>query len=398
MSENSFFIPGLPKDSQPPASASSPRPHSEQGNRAATPPAPHNEQGNLAQAREPDRYQPADSADKSAPPHPLRVHPLTTLCVAALLAALLVQALVSQSTGSIPIAFAVFGSTVVFGFLFSLVPFAILGKSNRALNLAMCVQMCLGIAGAGYMTYLHTLRVEDQKVIASAEASLSGLNGEMRRQLSAGDAASISPADIDHTAQAMNKAADKLQGDDAAVLRASATLMADLAERNRAFDELSDQLEALGGLDPSTMASRDDILQRIALIDQFLTLNRRFEAELKLTPRRFRESLVKQGLNQRQLARAENEFAAGFKLPMQVQFRQLQARFGSAARAYLGILADQWGRWTYSNATGQVVFEDSDAIAQFNQASETLQGSMLAMATIQREVLNVNLAQSPSDE
>ncbi len=419
MSDNSFFIPGLPNSAAPtplqtPPPSGNPSkpmgdtlPHNEQGGRTTAVAAPHNEQGGRTAAREPDRYEPsvkplvatiaaAESCDRrGAGPvsrtHPLHVHPLTTLCVAALLATLLVHATISTQPSAMTMAFAMFAGIVVGSLVIALVPFLFMRRSNRVLNLAMCVQMCLSIAGVGLMTWQSTASVEDQKIMSQAQASLSNLSGNMRRQLTHGEVAVVESADIDRAADALADAADKLDGNDAAVLRATAVLMSFFAERNHAFDALSDELESLGGLDPSTMKSRGDIQHRLTLIDQFLMLNRAFANELKAAPRQFRDSLVKEGLDHRELARAENEFAAGFKLPMQLQFRRLQVQFGESAKAYLGLLESQWGRWSFSTDTGQVVFENTSVIEEFNQASDTLQGSMLAMASIQREAMNVNL-------
>lgn len=340
----------------------------------------------------------APGAKNTKAPHPMRVHPLTSLCVAALLTALLVHAMVSSSPGAMTIAFGLFAAIVVGGLVVAMIPFLVFRKSNRVLNFAMCLQMCAGIAGAGLLTWRETEKTEDQKVIGQADASILSLNGKMRSQLKLGEAAVIDTADIDRAADVLAGAADKLEGGDAAVLRAAASLMSSFADRNQAFDSLSAELEEMGGLDPSTMKSRDDIEKRLSLISQFLTLNHEFEGELKSAPRRFRDSLVKEGLGHKELARAENDFAASFKLPMQLQFRRLQAQFGESAKEYLGLLSSQWGHWTFSTDNGQVVFQNQTVIERFNQASDALQGSMLAMASIQREVLNVDLVADLSDE
>lgn len=414
MSDNSFYIPGLPPEGSapptPPVSKPSKpmTPHNEQGGRAVA--APHNEQGGRTPQREPDRYEPSEKSrlkteERESPEtnrgvnqsSPFRVHPLTTLCVAALLATLLVHATTSTHPSAMATAFIMFGVIVVGSLALAMVPFLILRRSNRVLNLAMCVQMCMGIAGIAASTWQRTQAVEDQKVIGNANASLSDLSGKMRRQLTHGEVAIVDPVDIDRAAESLANAADKLEGSDAAVLRATAELMSFLAERNHGFDALSDELESLGGLDPSSMKSRGDIQHRLSLIDQFLSLNSRFTSELKNAPTQFRASLVKAGLGQRDLAQAENEFAAGFKLPMQLQFRQLQSQFGESAKAYLSLLESQWGRWTFSSDTGQVVFENSSVIEQFNNASDALQGSLLAMASVQREALNVNLLSNAGD-
>lgn len=322
-------------------------------------------------------------------PNPFKVSPITALCVTGLLAALLVRASVSHHEFAMTQAFIAFGVGVIIFLGISLIPFWLTKRSNLVLNTSMCVLTCLGIVIAGLRAWEDSNIVEDKRTVASVDRQMDALKDKAKRQVETGGSPDVTSADLTKAAAAMRKASLKLDGDEAAAMRSSSSLMSEFAERNQQFTAVIDRFAQLGGLDPSTIKSREDVQQRLDLTRQFLALNESFALHVKNTPRRFRELLMKEGVEQRKLARAESEFANGFKLRLQIKLREVEKRFGESASAYLSVLHEEWGQWKLDPASGQVVFEDESAIGRFNRASESLQAAMKAENEIQRQILDM---------
>jgi len=371
-----FFIPGAPPEKPRSDSSSLPQRTANDSPESA---APARRPGIAADA----------AARQQAKPSPFRVSAITSLCVTGLLAALLVRASVSHHEYAMTQAFIAFGVGVIVSLGISLIPFWIARRSNRVLNVSMCVLTCLGIIGTGIRAWEDSTIVLNKRTVANVDLQIDALRDKAKRQMSETGSASVTTEDLNKAAFSMQKASMKLDGDEAAAMRSSATLMSEFAERNQQFKAVIDRFAQLGGLDPATIKSRDDIQQRLDLTRQFLALNESFTQHVKNTPRRFRELLMKEGVEQRKLARAESEFSNGFKLRFQIRLREVEKRFGESATEYLAVLLDEWGQWKLDPATGQVVFEDETAIRKFNRASESLQTAMRAENDLQRQILDM---------
>lgn len=370
-----FFIPGAPPQT--------PRP--EDGAPASRAAAPCQQSAPL-----PRPGGPVDGTPRAEDsPSPFKVAPVTALGVAGLLAALLVRASVSHHEYAMTEAFTAFAVGVIGALGISLVPFWLARRSNAVLNASMCVLMCVGILSAGLRAWEDSNIVDDKLAMASVDRQMDALRDKAKRQVEAAGTADVSAEDLNKAAYTMRKASMKLEGDEAAGMRSSATLMSEFAQRNQQFKAVIDRFATLGGLDPASIRSQEDIQQRLDLARQFLVLNESFATHVKNTPRRFRELLLKEGVEQRKLARAESEFANGFKLRLQIKLREVEQRFGEAATDYLAVLDQEWGQWRVDAASGQVVFDDDSAIPRFNRASERLQTAMHAESEIQRQILDM---------
>ncbi|MBC7773451.1 MAG: hypothetical protein H7210_13220 [Pyrinomonadaceae bacterium] len=317
--------------------------------------------------------------------------PVTALCVAGLLAALLVRASVSHNEFAMTEAFTAFAVGIIMALGISLIPFWIARRSNKVLNTSMCVLTCMGIVSAGMRAWEDTNIVENKSTVANVDRQMDVLKDKAKRQLETGGVADVTTEDLAKAAVSMRKASMKLDGDEAAAMRSSSRLMSEFAQRNQEFKAVIDRFTELGGLDPGTIKSQEDIQQRLGLAQQFLALNESFAQHVKNTPRRFRELLMKEGVDERKLARAESEFSNGFKLRLQIKLREVEKRFGESAGDYLAILNEEWGQWKVDLTSGQVVFQDDAAIPRFNRASESLQAAMKAELEIQREILDMQV-------
>jgi hypothetical protein len=220
------------------------------------------------------------------------------------------------------------------------------------------------------------------------QAASDAARDKAREQLAKGEMVDVA-AETDALRQTVSAAAANATGDDAAILRASSKVLAqiqDAAGKHQAA--LMAFLEA-GGIDPAALKSADAVTTSRTRLDAFCSSNEDMRRFLVAVPDEFGRLARSEGASEVAAGAASRGFLSTFPQASLLRLRKLDADFCGHARNQLGILAEHSGSWQVDAEAGlrfgesvpeTVVAsydESGDAILRIGAEQEELQRKLM---------------------
>ncbi len=278
----------------------------------------------------------------------------------------------------------------------ALVVYLIAKRSSRAFNIAMSTLLTLSIVSNGVSILNHrraAAAAEAERTVQSLDAARQELAESVRKNRDQPDAAARNAQDVAGITDTIENRAANLTGDGAVVMRVGAAVIKSVTAVASKVGEASDRFAQLGGIDPVSLKSPRDIIDRLALLDDLAAKNKALADGIRAMPEEYRLGLIKAGFDKGKAGLHSDEFAKGANIPRQINSTRLRDASIAANREYLALLKDLWGKWAVQD--DQLVLDDDAAIQKLRAALERIEAAEKA----ESDAANANVdaaAASPS--
>jgi hypothetical protein len=296
-----------------------------------------------------------------------RVHPIVaTLTLLVFIASLCISG--TSGTSSLIVAVATPLIAVLVGLPLAIAAFYITKRSSLAFNLTLGVVV---VATLGLVCTMPIRRSSATKSQAASNeealAALKRANARMReatrQRLESGNG-SPNQEGLDAYIKSLEEAAAKATGPEAIAIRAIIPMARSMGGAANHVLESRAKYFSAGALGNASLRERQDILDRIALLDALGAANLKFEQTIGTALKTYDETLLANGAPAAAVAAFQSGTHA--KYENYHELCRIRAEFVKASRSYLEVLADNFGHWTLSETKFQ--FEDDVAAEALNQA------------------------------
>jgi hypothetical protein len=145
-------------------------------------------------------------------------------------------------------------------------------------------------------------------------------------------------------------------------------------------------LENEGFTKPASLASREAIHARAEAVSRFDKANAELLTFYRGVEDAYREELKKERINEMALRQAVDGFRAGANIPLNITIREADAALAQLMQKTLDLLDRSWGRWRVAD-TGEVLFDEDEALAQFSAVQNELQQTAERQRVAQNELI-----------
>jgi hypothetical protein len=175
-------------------------------------------------------------------------------------------------------------------------------------------------------------------------------------------------ASLNKLSQVLDQAAKTSTGEDAQVWKASQAYLLRMQAVQLAYQAASSNLTAARVLSTSNLDSREALMERRAVVQEFLKSNADLKNFLSNGEDNFRAELVRLKVSQATIDSAIIGFhkSSAAQLPVVAEIRTDDDRIGRGMLTVLDLLDVNWGHWSYNPETGHVRFESTDLVEQYN--------------------------------
>ncbi|MEM6855904.1 MAG: hypothetical protein AAF593_15970 [Planctomycetota bacterium] len=187
-------------------------------------------------------------------------------------------------------------------------------------------------------------------------------NIELLQRSLRGEDISEASDQLKHYVGELDRISGDLRGDEAAMMRAAATVLRTLEGPNQDYHEVFNAFDAAGGVDAATLRDRESCQSRLVLIDEFERANEALATAIDQLEPKMRAELKREGIT----GAAARQFMTGWSRSSNVStLRDIRATDRQLAQAFRGMvqhLHDHMYQWTIDEQ-GELVFRD-DAAAE----------------------------------
>jgi hypothetical protein len=191
------------------------------------------------------------------------------------------------------------------------------------------------------------------------------------------------------TRQAMDRAAEKASGTEAAMMRASSAYFGRIqaaAERYTTHHTVLTDAEVLS---PVELKERGEIERRRGIVRDFVGANEHLAKTISSGADLFEEELRKAHLPERAHAEVMSGFKRGFDRtrPISLKIRALDAEFGQLMMSVLDLLDGQWGKWRFDADDDLLYFDDDTVEEKYTGYVERIDELAQEQEELQRQLL-----------
>lgn len=199
---------------------------------------------------------------------------------------------------------------------------------------------------------------------------------------------------IESTQRALDQAAERATGTDAAIMRATSAYMAVIREATETFTKEAVALQNAEVLDTSDLHDRGQIEERRQIVARFITANGQLTETMKSGEQLFATELDKQSLTGALRADVLTGFKTGFgrTLPLTLKVRNADADIALSMLQVLALLETQWDRWRYDADAGVLEFDEDAAAEKYTELLTGIEATAEIQAVAQRELFEVQRA------
>ncbi len=241
-------------------------------------------------------------------------------------------------------------------------------RSNRVGNVMFCAGVLL--ASFGQMHLMSKRTEKREQAIATMRAFDEQLKGRQLEQVKRGEQIDAGAGFRERTEQ-LEKAAANLDARTQAVTKEMIAILSEAREANVATEQAAEKLVQLGGCDPNTFATKQDVADRIALVDRLLEADQTRKATVQHTFLLGRRRLVAAGASQEEAIAIVARWDRDMKSIAAVQ--QKQREFTNVMRTVLVLLHDRWGDWAWQEQKQIVEFGDVKLLSEWEGLMKKLQ-------------------------
>jgi hypothetical protein len=250
-----------------------------------------------------------------------------------------------------------------------------LSTSSRPIwaTIGLVAFLLLVVGGGVALKVIRERNLAKQRADQAAIAKLEAESAAARQAIAAeyeqtGEVSAEHQDKLIKNMEAMGKAT----GGDLEKLTSSVSVIArEWADLSTKYTDFVDTFSKAGGLQLDSLDSLEKIDGRIAIVLEGRRWNDEITRSVRGGSDRLEKMLLDKGFTPK---RAQEDAAvAAEKWGTLLEMRAIQSRFLSSCMDYLTILREQWGAWQIDPNSGQVVFEKTEAIDQFNDAAQRVQ-------------------------
>ncbi len=340
---------------------------------------------------------PTDHEPLTPPPSPmpppsrwkLDIHPVVVFLAVMLLVIRIIRGvsahMLAYEMGSL--VFGVIVACIIAGVLYF-----VLGRSARAFNVTLGVLLAAGVAESGY-TIWHganaARRASSNEVAGTAARAVEDVKRQYREQVRAKGNTQTDTNPTDNAAESDADLAARLEEEETMIAVAAAAVTAEFNDKARAMAQMIEQYIDMGTFEAGRFQSLDDVDEQLQFIAEFAAANADLDQVVRGAPSRFRNLLADNDISDARLLEAQQAYILGTKHDLQVRLREAETRFAAAATDYLTVLRDHWGKWSVSQESGAVAFEDEAAQREFDAAAHRLATTVHDEAEIRNKLFDV---------
>lgn len=184
----------------------------------------------------------------------------------------------------------------------------------------------------------------------------------------------------------IDEAAGQMEGLDGATLQIGSALLREMHRDVAVYETAADRLFGVGGIDPATINTANDLEQRLVLVRTVREASDRIAAHAESLPTRLSEALAKAGFEPSAVDTAVAGVHRGGNLDLILQIHQHERAICNSMLTILELLEREWGRWAV-DAQGLVEFDRPDAAIAFAQLQRIASDRALEQEDAQRLLL-----------
>lgn len=259
--------------------------------------------------------------------------------------------------------------------------------------LGMLVSLVLlGIWG---MNFVHGFRtaLQNRKAANSLNQTLTEANDNLKKEIAQKGA--LGPDAGKDNAQkiknAFDKASTELTGNAALAAKAGSAYIAKMQGLVANYTAAAQAIKSPPALNMSGVQRREDLAAKKELVNKFMDANEKLMAFFTKAEDVFRNELVRVKLP---AAEIETELKGYRRTATDRNFlilkiRMTDQRIGTAMLGMLDTLDTSWGNWKYSPKKKNVIFQDTAAVAKYNEYFRNMNAAAKEQAELQAELLNL---------
>ena len=273
----------------------------------------------------------------------------------------------------------------------------LLMKPGGRTNIAVCSLAGLGFIGVQIALtapdLLNSLHARARTLARPDEAieNVTAANKDLSRQTGTSLKSNAPAPNLKQFSQALDQAAKANAGEDALVWKGSQAYLARIQTIQQAYQVASSNLTAARVLSTSNLTSRQTIIDRRALVEEFLKCNADLKNFMNGGEDNFRSELVRQNVSPAVIESVISGFhkTSVAQVPVVSEIHSQGDRIGRGMLTVLDLLDVNWGHWTYNPADGHVQFESPNLVEQYNAILKGIAEAAKEQATAQGRFVQV---------
>jgi type II secretory pathway pseudopilin PulG len=158
-----------------------------------------------------------------------------------------------------------------------------------------------------------------------------------------------------------------------------------------AYTVAAGELTAAKVLAASTLGQREQIANRVAVVQKFLAANDAFKSFLEHSDSNFRKEMAAAGCTPQQAEAAFKGFRKNWdaQAPLIMSIRETDDRLGHSMLEVLGLLDTQWDQWRFDTTKGVLRFEDRSVLTKYNTLMADIKETAAEQAEAQKRLAAV---------
>lgn len=251
----------------------------------------------------------------------------------------------------------------------------------------------LGFWGVGFVRG-YRMAMQNRKAAQAVAQAAKEIKQDMKKELAEKGTASpdASQAGAEKLKKAFDNASKQLTGDDALVAQAGAYYMARLQNVVNDYTAAAQAIKSpLVFMNMNGVDQREQLATRKATVNKFLEANEKMLSFITKAEIIFREELVRAKVSPAALETALKGYrqTADERNYLTIQIRMDDQRIGNAMLGMLDLLDSNWGNWKYNPDKKNVIFQDTDAVAKYNEYFKDMTAAGKEQAKLQSQLLSL---------
>ncbi|MHC4442470.1 MAG: hypothetical protein ACYTBZ_20500 [Planctomycetota bacterium] len=265
----------------------------------------------------------------------------------------------------------------------SWVSFRITRRSNLVGNVVFCIVFLIGLN----VNPSASKTKKNQAALEGMQQRHTNRIAEIREKVEQGTYGG-SEKDLDKGMEILNKAASESSGEQALIASAGAAAIRSTKPSVMNFSQLTNQLQTAGGINPTTLTSKQAVTDRLAIAKSLLEANRKLTDAVTNMPKVYRDELVRTHISAKRADELTRHFDSGAQIPLQKQLRSEATNSTKAVIGILQLLETQWGKWQFDHDSKQILFDFGEDVEQYQQLYKALAEAEKKHGEIQRRIFS----------
>jgi hypothetical protein len=205
------------------------------------------------------------------------------------------------------------------------------------------------------------------------------------------------PVSLDGVQKALDEAARNSTGQDAALMLGTKAYFQRLQTLKQGYEDNAAKLTTARVLDTANLNRRDQIIQRQAMVKEFLVANSNLRDFIKKNDENYARELVNAKVPQQgvDLALAAFHRNSAPQVPLILAVRDSNERIANAMIGVLELLDAQWGHWEVDSSGLKLIFQDAAATKKFNGYLSEIRDASATQAASQKRLATLISQQNP---